>query len=112
MHPKTYLSPHQIGITEAGIEITGPEGPVRLRWIEGEIQARYIGEKLVNGSAQAYAEALSEAALHTAATFPLPWNYDSEGRQRINDHRQFYEQTFQRDLCGIERLLYWMRREL
>ena len=81
-----------------------------LRFIGGQIEAHYTGHELVNGSAQAYADSQLIEALQAAETFPLPWTYDSQGRQRITDQKQFYEQTFNSDLGGIEKLKRWTHK--
>lgn len=100
--------PQSLRATTDGVEIDGPQGTVLLRLDADVVQAHYIGRELMNGSAQAYADSMLEEALLAAEKSPLPWTYDSQGRQRITDHRQFYEQTFNADLSGIEKLKRWM----
>lgn len=101
------MLPQSLRATPDGVEIDGPDGSVRLRFIGGQIEAHYIGHELVNGSAQAYADSQLKEAVQAAQAFPLPWTYDSQGRQRITDYKQFYEQTFNSDLAGIEKLQHW-----
>jgi hypothetical protein len=101
------LLPKSLQATTDGIEINGPDGTVLLRFIGGKIEAQYTGQLLTNGSAQAYANSQLSEALQVAKTFPLPWSYDSQGRQRITDHKQFYEQTFNPALQGLEMLERW-----
>ena len=104
-----HLLPRTFRLTTDGVEIDGPHGSVLLRLRVGQIEAHYTDNKLVNGNAQAYANSLLNAALLATKTFPLPWTYDSQGRQRITDHKQFYEQTFNPELRGIETLKRWAR---
>ncbi|MEN8791392.1 MAG: hypothetical protein ACN4GF_07295 [Lentimonas sp.] len=102
-----HLAPHLIRPEGGGIKIDGPQGTVRLRLNADRVVAKYTGNELANGSARAYAAELLSAARQTVETFPLPWTYDSQGRQRITNSKQFYEQTFRSDLQGIERLKRW-----
>ncbi len=102
-----HWTPDLIQPVSDAIELTGPHGTVRLRCKSGRIVAEYTGQTLVNGSAQAYAEALCEDALRYAQSIPLPWTYDTHGQQRITHTQHFYQQTFQPQLRGIERLQHW-----
>jgi hypothetical protein len=102
------LGPQQLTLTGDGVLADGPQGPVLLRRRGRCIEAHYRGHTLVNGSAQAYAEEVREAALAEARAFPLPWENGPNGRPRITHHRRFYEQTFQPALAGIEALRGWL----
>lgn len=102
------LLPQSLRATADSVEIDGPNGSVLVSLEAGELKARYAGSELVNGSAQAYTNSLLKEALDVTKTFPLPWTYDSQGRQRITDHKLFYEQTFAPYIPGLERLLKWI----
>ena len=104
------LTPQSIRRVEDGLLIEGPQGPVLIRRQMDRIETKYQGDQLVNGSVAAYSKALVEQAIELTNRFPFPWRIDADGTQRITDHQRYYEQTFNKDLQGIETLKRWLQR--
>ncbi|MGJ8653056.1 MAG: hypothetical protein ACSHX8_07265 [Opitutaceae bacterium] len=101
------ITPQCIHVIDTEVHVEGPLGPVSLRRTKAGIEARYQGDKLVNGSSLRYSESIRKAALHVVESFPFPWEFDAQGEQQITDHSRYYEQTFNADLEGIEMLRCW-----
>ena len=101
------LNPQSIRCVGDGLMIQGPQGPVSICIDSDSITALYQGNQLVNGSAVAYAKSLLRQALKLSESFPFAWRIGPDGSQCITDHARYYEQTFNRDLQGIERLKRW-----
>ena len=104
------LTPQSIRRVDDGLVIEGPQGPVLIRRKIDQIETKYQGDQLVNGSAAYYSKALLEQAIELTNLFPFPWHIDADGIQRITDHQRYYEQTFNPDLQGIETLKRWLHR--
>ena len=104
------LTPQSIRRVDDGLVIEGSQGPVLVRRQMDGIETKYQGDQLVNGSAAAYSKALVEQAIELTNRFPFPWRIDADGTQRITDHQRYYEQTFNKDLQGIETLKRWLQR--
>ena len=104
------LTPQSIRRVADGLVIEGPQGPVLIRRQMDRIETKYQGDQLVNGSVAAYSKALVEQAIELTNRFPFPWRIDADGTQRITDHQRYYEETFNKDLQGIETLKRWMHR--
>ena len=101
------LTPQSIRCVGDGLIIQGPQGPVSICIDLDSITAQYEGIQLVNGSAIAYAKSLLRQALELSENFHLAWRIEPDGSQCITDHARYYEQTFNRDLQGIEFLKRW-----
>ena len=104
------LTPQSIRRVDDGLVIEGPQGPVLIRRQIDRIETKYQGDQLVNGSAAAYSKELFEQAIELTDQFPFPWRIDADGTQHITDHQRFYEQTFNKDLQGLETLKRWLQR--
>ena len=104
------LTPQSIRRVDDGLVIEGPQGSVLIHRQTDRIETKYQGDQLVNGSAAAYSKALLETATELTNRFPFPWTIEADGTQRITDHQRFYEQTFNPDLQGIERLKHWIQQ--
>ncbi|MGZ0707050.1 hypothetical protein ACWPKO_01770 [Coraliomargarita sp. W4R53] len=105
------MTPQSIRLKNGALFLEGPKGIVRIQShpdSEDGIVAQYQGKQLVNGSALAYSEQLLDEAIEYTKQFPFPWEIESDGTQRITNHKQFYEQTFNSDLQGIEMLRHWI----
>ncbi len=87
--------------------IQGPQGLVSICIDSDSITTEYQGIQLVNGSAVAYAKSLLRQALELSENISLAWRIEPDGSQCITDHARYYEQTFNRDLQGIELLKRW-----
>ena len=104
------LTPQSIRRVADGLVIEGAQGPVLIRRRMDRIETKYQGDQLVNGSAAAYSKALLETAIELTNRFPFPWHIGADGTQHITDHQRYYEQTFNKDLQGIETLKRWLWR--
>ena len=105
-----HLKPKHIHAKADRLHIEGPQGCV-IAWRKNDvIHAQYAGSQLVNGSAQAYADRLLSEAIELTKGYPLPWYFDATGKQRITDHDEFFRQTFDPSIRGIERLLIWIQK--
>jgi hypothetical protein len=105
------MTPQSIRPEEGALLIEGPQGDVRLQLKSEQgntIVAQYQGQQLVNGSARAYSQQMLEEAIVYTQRFPLPWEIDADGTQRITNHQQFYAQSFKPELAGIETLRRWL----
>lgn len=103
-----HLTPKSIRCVSGGLLIEGTKGPVHIRRNTGRIEHDYQGNQLVNGNAFAYSEMLLKQAIKLTKQFPFAWHLDSNGTQRITNHKRFYEQTFNPELLGIETLRRWL----
>jgi hypothetical protein len=102
------IIPQSIRAVGDALLLEGPKGSVLVRKHRNRIKAIYQGDQLVNGSALDYSQRLLAEAIEYTYQFPLPWQIDANGTQRITDHKRFYEQTFSPDLQGIETLKRWL----
>jgi hypothetical protein len=103
------LSLDMIRRTEDGVLICAPKGEVRLRRNPSGISATYERGPLVNGTAMAYTQSVTQHALAYASQHDLPWRTRRDGSMEITDHRKFYEQTFNASTHAIETLNRWIR---
>ena len=105
------MTPQSIRPVENALLIEGPHGSVRVHRRVDAIETEYLSNQLVNGSAIAYCKSLLEQAIELTNQFPFPWRIDADGTQCITDHQRFYEQTFNKDLQGIETLRRWITQD-
>ncbi|MGJ3243359.1 MAG: hypothetical protein ACFE0O_10455 [Opitutales bacterium] len=94
--------------TRQGIRVDGPDGPVHLTREGLAIRATYRGERLVNGSALAYAHGLKGEALAQAEAAPAPWSPRRDGGLAIRDQAQFYRDLFDPAAAARDRLRFWL----
>ena len=106
------MTPQSIRLADGALLLKGPKGVVRIQSRAGGIVAQYQGKQLVNGSARAYSRQLLDQAIEYTKQFPFPWEIKLDGTRRITNHEQFYEQTFNPNLQGIEMLRYWIEYEM
>lgn len=105
------LTPQSIRRVADGLVIEGPQGSVLIRRQMNRIETKYQGDQLVNGSAAAYSKGLFDQAIELTNRFPFPWIIEADGTQHITDHQRYYEQTFNKDLQGIETLKHWIQNQ-
>ena len=89
------------------VRVNAPHGEVLLRPSRNGIQADYRRGPLVNGSANAYANSVKQAALDYARQLQLPWSSGPGEAIKIEDPMLYYEQTFRPDILAAETLLRW-----
>jgi hypothetical protein len=106
------IAPQSVLCCGDAVRVQGPQGDVLLSKDGDDIICRYIGDQLLNGSALVYAEKIRKAALEFTKKHPFPWYKDKEGTIHILNHKDYYAQSFQPSLAGIERLQLWKTEPL
>lgn len=102
------ITPQMLELCGDAVIIRCPKGVVRLSFRADQLDAQYLYGQLMNGSAEAYAGHVKQAALEYAQSFILPWHSTQATGTRIHDHSLFYTQTFSSQLLPIETLKRWL----
>ena len=105
-----HLSLDMIRRTDDGVLICAPQGEVLLRRTRQGITAKYRKGPLVNGTATAFAEKAKQSVLNYAQELKPPWTTGRGGCIHINNHQQFYEQTFSAPSYALETLKRWSQK--